>query len=203
MTTNSEFKPHSWLRLISTIVSVMLLTLMIASQAFAADHRMTPTSASCTFTKLPGPATYIQAGYVDVDVLVFEMNCSNPKFTGLKQMDFSFDPPIPVSWEGPGLRHFRLIYFQNGVKHPGTTIAFDDGATFNGSSMRLGGMSLSVSKTFKGEFALRVDVTRNFTTSYPFTTSLTGVTLNVAGVDQPLVSPTLPLTGDTFHVVQN
>ena len=56
---------------------------------------------------------------------------------------------------------------------------------------------------FKRQFALVLDVNNIFTTSYPFAAELADVTINVGGVDQPVLSSSLPLTGDTFNVVQN
>jgi hypothetical protein len=55
---------------------------------------------------------------------------------------------------------------------------------------------------FKRQFALVLDVNNIFTTSYPFAAELADVTINVGGIDQPVLIQS-SADRDTFKVVQN
>jgi hypothetical protein len=172
------------------------------------------------FTNLPVPFSFsnfglLYAGASDVDVLRFEMDVTNAdRSTTLTRVDFNCDGYVPVIWGGGrALTNFRLIYYPRGLKRPGEIISTNGSATFTdsltdtGLTVTAGSISLSSSlllgKRFQGVFALRLDIPTNFVTSFYFTPQLDGVTINENGIDQPVVSSALPLTGDVFRIVQD
>ena len=161
-----------------------------------------------TFIKLTGSPTYTQAGYVDVDAFVFQMNYSCSTTALLKQVDLTFTgnapaAQIPTSYWNGTLVNFRLIYFKNNNDKVGTVIGSNDGATFDGHSISIPVPSFVMGKKFTGKFALRVDENTNFTTSYAYTPSVAGGIVSIASADQPIQSASLPLVGDMYSVVQN
>jgi hypothetical protein len=168
-----------------------------------------PRAASATdftFTGLPVPFSYsnfglLYAGASGVDLLRFEMDVTNaPKDAILMRLDFHFDGIAP-----PGsLTNFLLIFYSNGVKHPGTIVGINIDGAFNGTDAAVFlPTPMQISKNFKGVFALRADIPPNFTTSFFFTPSLASAVVYMNGVGQQMVSSSLPLTGDIFRIVQD
>jgi hypothetical protein len=179
--------------------AVLALSLcLVAPRPCAAD--------SFTFTNLPVPFSYsnfglLYAGASNVDVLRFEMDVTGAaKSTALMWMHFNFDGFVPAR----ALTNFRIVYYPNGVRHDGIVIGADSGATFDGTSIGLFAWSpFPLGRNFKGIFALRLDIPPIFTTSFFFTPQLDDVTITADGIFPPVVSSTLPLTGDVFHIEQD